>query len=82
MCRRHDGHSGKHQAQRRLRGVGNTIWQWKTQPSEILVIESPFLEPEVMVKIKTWAPKESVTRPTCKCDGLRHKCKRYRGLYR
>lgn len=81
VCRRLADHAGKHKAQKRLRGVGNTSWEWKTQPEgEQPEVAPTFLEPQVIVR--QWAPKESVSRPTCRCIGLKHSCKRYRGLLR
>lgn len=81
VCRRLADHGGKCKAQKRLRGVGNTSWEWKPQPEgEQPEIAPTFLEPQVVVR--QWAPKESFIRPTCSCDGLKHKCKRYRGLLR
>lgn len=99
LCRRLAEHSGKHKAQRRLRGVGNTSWEWKTEKcpdcsqtpgtnsgsceacaEHVVEVAPTFLEPQVIVR--QWAPKESYVRPSCRCDGLKHKCKRYRGLFR
>lgn len=79
VCRRDEGHSGKHRSQRRLRGVGTTLWEWRSQPEEPTVSTQPtFIEPEIVVR--QWAPKKSHGK--CKCEGLKHKCSRYRGLLR
>lgn len=95
VCRRSADHSGKHRAQRRLRGVGNTIWEWKTKPEAGCyrcslgdpcsgnheTAAQVFDQPEIVVVRKEFAPKESV-KHTCKCKGMLHRCKRYRGLWR
>lgn len=88
QCKRPDPHNGRHKAERRLRGVGSTYWEWKDPKDWGVQVElrghtkSHHLIPPLEVKTRTWAPKESVTRKTCECDGLKHKCKRYRGLLR
>lgn len=82
LCERTGPHK-RHKTHRYLRGVGKTSWEWKAEKDPIEATPPPqtiFLAPAV--KVKTWAPREATISPKCKCDGLRHKCKRYRGLYR
>lgn len=80
LCERVDHHSGKHRATKRLRGVGSTTWEWKGPDgsAEGVMSQPPVID--LTPKVKTYEPIEAVGK--CGCTGQRHRCRRFRGLYR
>jgi len=75
QCERAGNHK-RHRAERYLRGVGKTSWEWKSETAPQLEVKKA----PAKKKIKRWAPKESHGR--CGCEGMFHICDSYRDLLR